>query len=249
MKKIILLVVFSFGFLSCSKTDDDTDRVCTADCTTITGRFVTESNTPLKGIEVILEYKVSNTLFGGRTRIIGKTRTNDRGNYNMVFFLEDHEIGNSQGYFKLLINPSNLNPQRLMLRDNNLYTGAVIYSLPTRDTIINKSFYIPTKERITVTLTGFTPVNSNDFFEVRPYFPSGLKIGSNSMTGGEYETGSAGSGRYYATTTNQTFNNVLVALNELNIISVLRTKNGIRTTENVEIFVPENHNIHLTFEY
>src|SRR5690606_20880813 len=180
MKKIILLVIIFFGFLSCSKTDDDTRNVCTSDCTTITGRFVTEGNTPLRDIEIILEYKVSNTLFGGRTRIIGKTRTNDNGNYNMVIFLEDHEIGNSHGYFQLLINPSNLNPQRLMFRDNNLYTGAVMYSISTRDTIIDKSFYIPTKERISVTLTGFTPVNSNDFFEVRPYFPSGLKIGSNS---------------------------------------------------------------------
>lgn len=136
-----------------------------------------------------------------------------------------------------------------MLRDNNLYTGAVIYSLPTRDTIIDKSFYIPTKGHITVTLKGFTPVNPDDFFEVRAFFPSGLKIRSNPMTGGEYETGSAGSGRYYATNANQTYDNFLVAFNELNIVRVLRTKNGVRTTEDVEVFVPENHNIHLTFEY
>lgn len=248
MKKFILLLVLSTLLHSCSKTDDDTGNICIADCTTITGRFVTEGNTPLKGIEVILEYKVSNTLFGGRKRIIGKTRTNDNGNYNMVFFLEDHEIGNSHGYFPLLINASNLNPQKLM-RPNELYSGAIMYSLPTRDTIIDKSFYIPTKEHITVTLTGFTPVNPDDFFEVRAYFPSGLKIGSNQMIGGEYETGSAGAGKYYATTPNETFNNVLVALNELNIIRVTRTKNGVRSTEDVEVFVPDNHNIHLTFEY
>jgi len=249
MKKFIFLLVFSIFLQSCSKTDDDTGNICTADCTTITGRFVTEGNTPLKGVEVILEYEVSNTFFGGKTRIIKKTRTNDNGNYTMVFFLEDHEIGNAHGYFLLLINPSNLNPQKLMLRDNNLYSGAIIYSLPTRDTIIEKSFYIPTKERIKVTLTDFTPANNNDFFEVRTFFPSGLKIRSNPTIGREYETGTAGSGKYYATTTNQTFDNVLVALNELNIVRVLRTKNGIRTTEDVEVFVPENHNIHLTFEY
>ena len=249
MKKFIFLLVFSTFLHSCSKTDDDTGNECTEDCTTLTGRFVTEGNTPLKGVEVILEYKVSNTLFGGRTRIIKKARTNDNGNYNMVFFLEDHEIGNAHGYFRLLINPSNLNPQRLMLRDNNLYSGAIMYSLSTRDTIIDKSFYIPTKERITVTLTGFTPVNSDDFFEVRTFFPSGLKIRSNLTMGREYETGTAGSGKYFATTTNQTFENVLVALNEWNTVRVLRTKNGVRTTEDVELLVTENHNIHLTFEY
>ena len=69
------------------------------------------------------------------------------------------------------------------------------------------------------------------------------------MIGGEYETGSAGGGRYYATNPDQTFNNVLVALNELNIVRITRTKNGIRTTEDVEVFVTENPNIHLTFEY
>lgn len=248
MKKIILLMVIAIGLQSCSKTDDDTGNVCTDDCTTITGRFVTEGNTPLKGIEVIFEYKISNTLIGGRTRIIGKTRTNDNGHYKMVFFLENHEIGNSHGYFQLLVNASNLNPQRLM-RPNDLYSGAIMYSLTTRDTIIDKSFYIPTKEHITVTLTGFSPVNADDFFEVRAYFPSGLKIGYNQMIGGEYQTGSAGAGKYYATSPNQTFNNVLVALNELNIVRVTRTKNGVRTTEDVEVFVPENHNIHLTFNY
>ncbi|HSP40172.1 MAG TPA: hypothetical protein VLN46_01990 [Gillisia sp.] len=143
MKKIILLMVIAMGLQSCSKTDDDTGNVCTTDCTTITGRFVTQGNTPLKGIEVILEYKISNNLSGGRTRIIGKTTTDDNGSYKMFVFLEDREIGNSQGYFQLLIDASNLNPQRFM-RNNNLYAGAIIYSLPTRDTIIDKSFYIPT---------------------------------------------------------------------------------------------------------
>lgn len=248
MKKIILLMVIAMGLQSCSKTDDDTGNVCTTDCTTITGRFVTQGNTPLKGIEVILEYKISNNLSGGRTRIIGKTTTDDNGSYKMVVFLEDREIGNSQGYFQLLIDASNLNPQRFM-RNNILYAGAIIYSLPTRDTIIDKSFYIPTKEHITVTLKGFVRVDPEDFFEVRAYFPSGLKIGYNQMIGGEYETGSAGGGRYYATNPDQTFNNVLVALNELNIVRITRTKNGIRTTEDVEVFVTENPNIHLTFEY
>jgi len=248
MKKIILFIVLLTGLQSCSKTDDDTGNMCNADCTTITGKFVTEGNTPLKGIEVILEYEVSNNLFGGRTRIIGKTRTQDNGSYKMDVYLEDHEIGNSQGYFQLLINATNLNPLKLM-RPNELYSGAIIYSLPTRDTIIDKSFYIPSKERITVTLTGFTQVNPDDFFEIRAFFPSGLKIGSSQTTSRDYETGSSGAGKYYATAPNETFNNVLVALNELNTIKISRTKNGVRTTEYVEVFVPENHNIHLTFEY
>lgn len=248
MKKLIIFLVFSVWLQSCSKTDDDTKDVCTADCTTLTGRFVTERNTPLKGIEVILEYEVSNTLFGGRTRIIGKTKTLDNGTYKMDVFLQDHEIGNSHGYFRLLINAQNLNPLRLM-RPDDLYVGTIMYSLPTRDTIIDKSFYIPTKEHITITLTDFTPANPDDFFEVKPYFPSGLKIRSNQLPGGEYETGTAGSGKYYATTANQTFDNVLTALNEWNTIRVIRTKNGVRTFEDVDIFVAENHNIHLTFEY
>ncbi|TDD73791.1 hypothetical protein [Flavobacterium caseinilyticum] len=249
MKKIILLVLILTTFLNCSKTDDDTENLCSSNCTTLKGRIVTENDTPLKNIKLRLDYRISNAPFSASTRIIKETETDENGFYSMEFYLEDSEIGgNGQGYFALLIDESHLSPENY-IRKNDIYIAEAIYSLPTRDTIINKSFYIPTKDFITVTLNNFLPLNSNDRFEVQTLYPSGLKIGQNDLIESQYASQSSGFGNYISINQVETFNNVIVARNEKNLITITKIKNGIATTENLLIFVPENNNINLTYEY
>lgn len=248
MKKLIFLFSLFIFLISCSKTDDDTEEICNSDCTILQGRFVTENDSPLKNIELRLDYRISNAPFSASTRIIKKTKTDENGNYEMKFYLEDSEIGNNEGYFALLIDATNLNSDNYINRED-IYIGDAIYSLPKRDTIIDKSFYIPTKDFITVNLIGFTPIQNNDYFEVRTLFPSGLKIGENDFLGGEYQTNGSGYGNYSATSDNQKFENVIVARNETNIVRIARRKNGVNTIEDFEVEVPENNSIELTYEY
>jgi hypothetical protein len=249
MKRIILLLILMIIFQSCSKTENDTDNNCTSNCTILKGRFVTENNTPLKDIKLRLDYRISNAPFSASTRIIKETKTDENGYYSMEFYLEESEIGeNGQGFFALLIDESNLNPENY-IRQDAVYIGETIYSLPTRDTIIDKSFYIPTKDFITVTLNNFVPIVDSDSFEVRTHFPSGLYIGQNNFIDSEYATQSSGFGNYKSNSKNQTFENVLVAKNEPNVITVFRHKNGVGTTEQFIIFVPDNNNIELIYEY
>jgi hypothetical protein len=249
MKKNILLLTLLILCQSCNKTDDDTEIVCTTDCTILKGRFVTENNTPLKDIKLRLNYRISNAPFSANTRIIKETKTDENGFYNMEFYLEDNEIGeNGHGFFAFLIDESNLNPENYISR-NDIYIGETIYSLPTRDTIIDKSFYIPTKDFITVTLNNFVPLGDNDRFEVKTLYPSGLKIGQNELIDSEYASQSSGFGNYRSTNQVETFENVIVARNETNLIRIEKIKNGVGTTEDILIFVPENNDIELTYEY
>lgn len=249
MKTILLCLAILISCQSCSKTDDDTREICNANCTVLEGRFVTHNNMPLKDIKLRLDYRISAAPFGSSTRIIREARTDENGFYKMEFFVEENEIGeDARGYFTLLVDASNLNPEDY-IRQNEIYVGDAIYSLATRDTIIDKSFYIPTKDFITVTLTGFSPIDEDDFFEVRTLFPSGLNIGQNDFLGGEYQTGSTGYGHYTATSQSQTFNNVVVAKNELNVIRLARRKDATTNHEDIEIFIPENNTLELNYEY
>lgn len=249
MKKFILLVLILTTFLNCSKTDDDIENLCNSNCTTLKGRIVSENNTPIKNIKLSLEYRISHAPFSASTRIIKETETDENGFYSMEFYLEDSEIGEiGQGYFALLINASNLSTEEYIRKDE-IYIAETIYSLPIRDTVIEKSFYIPTKEFITVTLNNFIPLNSNDKFEVQILYSSGLNIGQNDLIGSQYASQLSDFGNYISINQFETFNNVIVARNEKNLITIIKVKNGIATTENLLIFVPENNNINLTYEY
>lgn len=249
MKRFFLLLVLIILNQSCNKTDDDTENVCSTNCTILKGRFVTKNNIPLKNIKLRLDYRVSNAPFSANTRIIKETKTDEDGFYNMEFYLEDSEIGeNGEGFFALLIDESNLNPDNYIRRDE-IYIGDAIYSLPTRDTIIDKSFYIPTKEFITVNLNNFVPIEDNDHFEVRTRFPSGIYIGQNDLIDSEYASQSSGFDNYTSSSQFEIFDEVIVASNEMNLISIVKYKNGVGSTEDFLIFIPENNDIELTYEY
>ena len=254
MKKIIavLLLIAVYG---CSKTEDDTDNVCTSDCTILQGRFITLNNIGIEGVKVSLKYRISGgPLGGGSTRFIVETETDENGNFYKEFYIKDSELGESaDGYFKIDYDDTNLDVSEYILSDNLIGTTTqplrqAIYSINNRDTIIGNTVYLPKKTHIEINLNNFIPIQDGDHFEVRTLYPFGANIGYNDFLESEYATGFSGFGTFEATDINNQFN-VFVAEEENNIIRILKIKNGISTLEDFTIYVPENNNIELNYEY
>lgn len=252
MKNLFKIFALLFIFVSCSKTEDDTNDQCTGNCTILKGNFVTLNNEPVPNVKVLMKYRVANEL-GSYTRKLVDTKSDQNGNFNRNFFIKDNEIGNTVGSFYIDIDDSNIDVNKY-IRTNNLigYTtteiGFAIISITNRDTIIDKTFYIPKKAYIKVNLNNFAPLQTNDYFEVQTLYPFGPKIGVNTLLNSEYLTGFSGYGNWRATSNNNLLN-VFVAEGENNIIRIYRRKNGVNTSEDIPIFIPQNNTIELTYDF
>lgn len=235
MQKLFLLLMI-FSFYSCEKKVDDFNEVCNSNCTVIEGTFTTANNVPIKNVKVELDYKASTGTYGVSVRNISQSTTDNDGYYRMEFFIEENELGESaEGYYRFQADVSNIeNINSYIIPSQNLEGFSnwdVIYSINTRDTIIDKSFYIPTKAHINVNLSHFIPIQANDTFKILSNYPGG-SFGINAKN-----------------LENQTIE-VFVAENEYNNIKILKTKNGEFTeVDQLNIFIPTNETLELNYEY
>lgn len=253
MKKMLFLLLI-LTYYGCTKIDDDTNKICNSDCTTLQGKFITVNNEGVKGVKVSIEYKISGGPFGGgNIRKITETVTGQDGNFYKEFYIKESELGNVDGYFKVLIDDSNLDVDNYILIDNLIGTTTTpldftIFQIDVRDTIIGNTFYLPKKAHITVHLNNFDPQQENDFFEVRTFYPFGANVGYNEFLDSEYATGFSGWGTFPASGLNTQLN-PFVAENEQNIIQIVRRKNGVTTSEDFPLFIPSNNSIELSYDY
>jgi hypothetical protein len=255
MKNLKALLILFVIFTSCEKVDDDTNDICTSDCTTFRGKFVSLNDEPVPNIKVTLKYRISGgELGGGSTRKIVDTRSDQQGIFNKNFFIKDSELGEAPpGYFRGEIDDSKLDVNKYIRTDNliggnSVDIGFAIFSILSRDTIIDETYYIPKKAYIKVNLNNFVPVQADDYFEVQTLYPFGRKVGVNTFLDSEYSTGFSGYGNWKAQNLNNTLN-VFVAEGEKNIVRIFRRKNGINTSEDFPIIVPANNTIELTYTY
>lgn len=252
MKKIIILLLL-ISFYNCSKVDDDTNNVCSSDCSILQGRFVTLNNVGIEGVNVSLKYEISG-LGGSSTRFISETQTDENGNFYKEFYIKDSELGESvEGYFLIEYDDSNLDVSKYILSDNLIGNTTQpltqsIHSINTRDTIIGNTYYLPKKTHITINLNNFVPLQDGDYFEVRTLYPFGPHIGNNDFIDTEYDTGFSGWGTFPANGLNSQLH-PFVAENEENIIRISRRKNGVNTSEDFPIFIPSNNSIELSYDY
>lgn len=253
MKKMLFLLLI-LTYFGCTKTDDDTNKSCDSDCTTLQGKFITVNNEGVRGVKVSIDYKISGgPLGGGNIRKIAETVTVQDGNFYKEFYIKESELGNVDGYFKVLIDDSNLDVDKYILSDNLIGTTTTpldfaIYQINVRDTIIGNTFYLPKKAHIKVNLNNFEPLQENDFFEVRTFYPFGANVGYNEFLDSEYDTGFSGWGTFQASGLSTQLN-PFVAENEQNIIRIVRRKNGVTTSEDFPLFIPTNNSIELSYDY
>jgi hypothetical protein len=254
MKNLIKVFVLFFIFTSCEKTEDDANNECTSNCTTLIGKFVTLNNAPVPNIKVSLNYEINGgELGGGYTRKIVRTQSDQNGNFYKNFFIKDNELGNTtNGSFEFYVDDSNIDVNKYIRThnfiDNWTEIGFSIYSITTRDTIIDRTYYIPKKAYIKVNLNNFIPKQADDYFEVQTFYPFGTKTGKNTFLNSEYSTGFSGYGNWIATNLNNRLN-VFVAEGENNVIRIIRRKNGVNTSEDFSMTISQNNPIELTYDY
>lgn len=252
MRKIILLFVVNVFFFSCEKVEDDSNLVCTGDCTAIMGKVYTHSNLPVKNILMKFKFQEhSNVDNLTHTRMISKVRTDNSGNYNMNFYLKDNEVGSDFGSFSLF-------PQENTIPGNVFYPEyfdlfARLYNIPIRNVTIQKNLYIPTLKKIKIKLNNFHGIAGDDYFRILVQLPCGFDNDIlNPQTGNNHNYSYEGVNKYFLSNydghnfTNKVFE-VDCALNELNYIVLGRMKNNIYSEEIIPINVSANTN--LTFEY
>lgn len=257
MKYSMFFLFALFALMGCEKEDDDSDKECTPGYTTISGHVVTSDNTPLKGVELQLKYVESRWLASYHSWLKREATTDANGSYSMSFNIKDDEMesfdGQSSSYFELQIDFSNLDPDKYFLPEqisetDTSYSYNPIISLK-QDMVYDASFYIPRKDYITVTLKNYKPLQTNDRFEVQTFFPWGTKSDEKKMLNTEYGINFSGYDLFVAKSENQTFINVPVALNDTNIVRIVKVKNGVAIPEDHKLFVPKDNHIELSFEY
>ena len=260
VKKTLFLLFILAVFVGCEKEDDDTNKECTPGYTTISGQIVTSDNTPLKGVKLQLKYVEARWLASYHSWLKREATTDANGSYSMSFNIKDDEVesfeGQSSSYFELQVDFSNLDPDKYFLPEQVSETGTSYSYNPIislkQDTVYDASFYIPTKDYITVTLKNFQPTIESDHFEVQTFCPWGMKsdenVGSDFLDT-EYGIIPSGYDHFVAESENQTFTKIPVARNNTNIVRIIKMKNGVASPKDYKIFVHENNKIELTYEY
>ena len=171
-------IFYSLGILICYSTIiscqliDDTDIICTENCTTITGRLEQANGVGLADVEVIFSY-IDFTPYRFE-RKIAKTKTDKNGNYTLVGYIDDRELKVTSS-FQIWINEDDLNKSASenFIKPNDLVdkvyfdTNMMYFGIEKRDTTISiPSFSLPQKANIQINLNGFRPTSEYDLFSV-----------------------------------------------------------------------------------
>ena len=256
--RLLFLLFLLMTFAGCVKEDDDSDAPLTAGYTTINGQVITSGNKPLKDVALQVMYIETQYLASYHSWLKRETTTDKNGYYSMSFNIKDDEAesydGQLNSYFQLLFDFDNLDPDNYFLSYYSVDNDYSFYVSPSlkQDTTYTISCYIPAKDYITVNLKNFKPVQEGDRFEVETYFPWGIKSekedNSNKFMNTQYGISSSGYDHFVAEHENQVYR-VPVARSDTNIVRIIKEKNGITTSEDFKLFVPENNNIELTYEY
>lgn len=257
MRTKLTILLFVLAIASCHKEHINKDTNCTADCTTVNGTIFTTNNVPL--VEIPVNFKsFTGNMLGSQTRIIKDAQTNNSGFYIMNVHLNDKELTHDY-MLSLNIDLRHLDPEEFLLPKffDGYVTGSFDGGEFKLDTTVNASIYIPKKEYITINLKNYIPVKEKDVFQIEIFSPWGWKSAEksdkkigNSILNTEYDILHTGmDDSFIAKNKNQTFRNIPVAPNEMNIIRVIKVKNGVASAEEAKIFVPEKNNIELNFEY
>ncbi len=181
---VFLLVTIIFE--ACSIYDDkNVDAVCSSNCTTVKGKFVTENgNVPVPEMELELywRYRSPDGLFI-RTRKIATTKTGFDGTYEISFFAKDDEIKNTYGSsYRLRVLPPK--DESIMFLD---YYDTFLFSIDKRDTTVNiQDYYLPKKGgKVNVKITNPQDIPESDrihcFFSYKIGFQSNTGFGLNSI--------------------------------------------------------------------
>lgn len=239
-----LLTLFFFT-LSCIRDDDDSDKQCSSNCTTIKGRVFRADGKGLENKEVSLHFWLKDE-FAYLKRKIGKAFTDSNGYYEMSVFLYDTEIGDSPGILELKINYDDvevsltddfLKPSEVVKYLDSEYDKYRIEDITHKEITLEIDYFIPYKsKKSTIALNNYYPINQLDNFSFCNLIPYGF---TNNIKTSYLERG-------FAETTNNTFYFNTIVGN--NTIFILKRKNGEQEKE-VHEFTLDNKRDSLNLIY
>lgn len=262
----------------CSKEEWDLDKKETESSTIVEGVVLSSNGRPLANINVKVDYHESKWLQYSKTRHKAEVRTDKNGKYRLHFSIQDDELETDKDkelsiskHYSLIYDLKNLSSAEYILPNDMSITITSVNPpvgeltggvepvirycglLFERSKSYNQNLYIPQKKFIYVTLTGFIPQllgGHHDSFQLNVAFP----YGSDNYPAERLFPGSKyGYGRInylfglYAEQ-EHTFK-IPVAVNENNIITLERCKNGIYSTEEHQIFISQDSPNNLVYQY
>lgn len=271
--RVLSLLLCAINFVSCQKEEWDVDSRETEQSTVVEGVVVTSGSVPLANVKIRVDYSENKWLAYAKTRHKAEATTDKNGKYRLFFSIKDDELetekdkelGVSKNYL-LIFDMERLNSKEYIMPSDMVSTVISVdppiahpaekvntridyYGSFERKKTYEQNLYIPQKRFIQVTLKGFVP-QPGDYFEVCNAFP----YGGESVTDHLFPNTNYG----YAKVDNFLFAlydaqertyQVPCALNENNIITINRKKNGVYSQEEHQLFVTKDSPQSLTFEY
>lgn len=148
MKRKLLSILFFLFLSGCWWNIDDTDKECINDCTSVSGRVLTEGGeVPVVGSHFQMDWRVRSEL-GGGYRNIRKFTTDKNGYFSFTFHASDPELRDHRAY---LIKYIDSDKRFVGLYDyNEGYPPIGTISIQKRDTLVNKIFWLPRRSHIKV---------------------------------------------------------------------------------------------------
>lgn len=264
----LLLFISVTSLVGCYKEEDDSRTNCVSDCTVIIGKMLTTGNQPLPNINLEVNYRRTTGFHYSLLRKKAMTKTDDNGLYSMRFYLKDDELLKDDGSFRssfMTIDLDKLKPELYILpEDMNSYLDestdpptvvtvppvATVHLDLKRDEVCNVNCYIPRKRYVKVTLKGFKPESERDYFEARTFFPWGLEENyQEKILDTKYSISSSAWHKGRASVEEQTFIDIPFALNDSNVVRIMKMKNGVIMSEDYKIYVSEDSPKELVYEY
>jgi hypothetical protein len=252
MRDIWLTLTAILFLLSCEKVDDESNMVCTNDCSTVSGKVYTHGDIRLKNVLLKFKFQKSTGQNSIYTRIISKTKSNNTGQFAMDFYLKDEELGLLTGTFSLYPEKNSI-PKSVFYNDYSaLFCTA--YDILSRDFILQKNLYLPTSKKVKIRLNNFQPITQDDYFRIIAFFPCGFDNEEvNPENGNNHNYTNSDPNKYvmsqYKNNVSSKLFEVDLALNEFNYLLIGKMKNNVYTEEILTLNVTANSNETYEFSY
>lgn len=247
MRHFIIFSLFLVFIWSCDIVDNDTGLTCIEDCTGIFGKVYTRNNLSVKNVALVFRYQKSGGPGSQYTRKIAKDVTDVDGRYDMNFYLQDDEIGPGNAGLELYVKENTVGNAYFYHSSGNLF--GPIDSPDSRNVVLERNFYLPTKKEIIIRLSNFVPLQANDSFSVLVMSPCGFdRTEIDPATGNNHNYVTESLYSHVATSVTQTFE-IAAALDALNFIRIMKIKDGAATIELLPIFVDANSNIVYDYQF
>ena len=273
--KTLLLFLLITSLAGCQKEEFDFDSEETDQSTVVEGVFITSEGLPIANVEVNVDYCESKWLAYSKTTHKATTKTDKNGKYRLFFSIKDNEVKTEKDKelginkdYSLVFNLKQLNPDDYIIPNDltsiitsvyppigsskegdEIETTINYYPDFERGTTYTMNHYIPQKRYVEITLSGFIP-KQDDFFEIRSSFAYGLEgVTNNLFQDTNYGSKTTGDYLFALYDAQERTYQIPCAVNANNIITLIRKKDGVYSTEEHNIFISKDTPEKLNFEY